>query len=330
MALAAWAAGLGLVGYGGLINEDGAWAVATLVLSGVTFGVVGVLLLLRFPILMGWLFLGMQAFSGVALIEPTSEPLILLTTAILLTFPSGGLPSRRWRWTMWALGLALVGWMVSYALHARDNGLVWASFTLLWTSLSLAGAIRIITDYRRSKGETRAQLKWLAWVLILGGLTLMLSVFPVQYLGEAHNLAGVILLVGSPLAIGIAVTRYRLYEIDRLISRTLSYSLIVGFLAVVFSLGAVGLPTLLGVDQPLFVAGSTLAVAAMFSPLRRRVHSWVDRRFNRSRYDTELVMDRFSASLHNQIQGDELIEDWIDVVIKTMRPRAISVWMRHS
>lgn len=167
-------------------------------------------------------------------------------------------------------------------------------------------------------------------MLILGGLILLLSVFDIPYLGEAHNLAGVILLVGSPIAIGVAITKYRLYEIDRLISRTLSYALIVGLLAVVFSVGAVGLPTLLEVDQPLFVAGSTLAVAALFDPLRRRIHSWVDRRFNRSRYDTQVVMDRFSATLNDQVEADALIEDWLGVVIETMRPGAISIWMRDS
>jgi hypothetical protein len=131
-----------------------------------------------------------------------------------------------------------------------------------------------------------------------------------------------------PLAIMIAVTRHRLYEIDRIISRTLSYGLVVLLLAA----GYFGVVTVIGTrvsDQPLFVAAATLAAAALFNPLRRRVQAWVDRRFNRSRYDAARVVDRFTGTLRDQVDPAAVVDGWVGVVSETMQPASVGIWMRE-
>jgi uncharacterized membrane protein YbhN (UPF0104 family) len=131
-----------------------------------------------------------------------------------------------------------------------------------------------------------------------------------------------------PAAIGVAITRYRLYEIDRLISRTVSYLLVIGLLVGVYA----GLVALLQVfvpsDNPLVVAASTLAVAALFNPVRKRIQDWVDRRFNRSRYDAERVMDSFASTLRDRVEVGDVVDGWVGVVSETMQPTAVGVWIR--
>lgn len=131
-----------------------------------------------------------------------------------------------------------------------------------------------------------------------------------------------------PASIAVAILKYRLYEIDRIISRTVSYGLIVGFLGLVFAAGAVWLPSTLQVENQLFVAATTLAVAALFNPVRRRIQSGVDRRFNRSRYDTQRVMDEFAGSLQQGVDQAEVVEGWTEVVSETMQPETAGVWIK--
>ena len=122
--------------------------------------------------------------------------------------------------------------------------------------------------------------------------------------------------------------RYRLYDLDRLVSRTVSYAVVVGLLALLF-FGIVSLLTsLLDAQSDVVVAATTLAVVALFNPLRKRVQSAVDSRFNRSRYDSQRVMDRFAESLRNRIDPDEVVEGWVGVVNETMQPAAAGVWIR--
>jgi hypothetical protein len=132
-----------------------------------------------------------------------------------------------------------------------------------------------------------------------------------------------------PIAIGIAVFRYRLFEVDRFISRTVSYALVVGFLAAVFVAGVTWIPNALGLgDSPLLVAASTLAVAAIFNPLRRQTQVWVDRRFNRSHYDAERVMESFAGSLQTRVDPDGVMDDLVDVVSEAMQPESVGAWVR--
>ena len=125
--------------------------------------------------------------------------------------------------------------------------------------------------------------------------------------------------------------RYRLYDFDRVVSRTVSYALLVLILGAVYVAGAVWLPTrIVGEQSPLFVAGSTLAVAALFTPVRRRVMIWVDRRFYRSRYQLEQVMDDFSSHLQDQVDPDRMASDWVNLVSDTLRPTTAGVWVRGA
>jgi hypothetical protein len=167
-------------------------------------------------------------------------------------------------------------------------------------------------------------------VLGVGGILLAVSALPIPYIDDAHEVAGLVLTVGSPIAIGFAVAKYRLYEVDRLISQTVSYTIIVLALGLVLAAGSVWIPQTLGIEEPLAVAASTLAVAAGFNPLRRRVQGVVDRRFNRSRYDHERVAQEFSVTLRDNVDLQELLDGWTRVVAQTMRPRTISVWTRVS
>ena len=145
-----------------------------------------------------------------------------------------------------------------------------------------------------------------------------------------ENFLVVVALTIVPVVIGLAVFKYRLYDIDRIISRTVTYALIVGLLGVVFAVGVVLIPNSLpGLeDSALLVAGSTLAVSALFNPLRRHVQELVDRRFNRSRYDAERIMEGFAGSLRDRVELDGVVGGWLAVVSDTMEPASLGVWVR--
>lgn len=135
--------------------------------------------------------------------------------------------------------------------------------------------------------------------------------------------------VGFLSGVGIAVFKYRLYEIDRILSRTVTYALVIGLLGSVFSVVVVWVPSLLDLgDSPLLVAAATLGVAALFNPLRRRVQGLVDRRFNRSRYDTERVMHEFAGTLRDRVDPQVVVDGWVGVVSETMQPDSVGVWLR--
>ncbi len=328
-AIVFWAFGVVCVVYGWLNAVEGAWVQLQLGLGGLAFGVVGLVLALRSVVAMAWLFLGTQALMGLSMsYTQLSWGLLLTLSAVLLIFPSGRLPSRRWLWAPVALGLAGVIWLVVDVLDLIDNdGISFAVFIASSTPVITASAVRIISDYRRAVGQTRQQLKWLAWILGVGGLLLVVSAIggPVQ---SANHLAGLALLVGGPVAIGVAVTRYRLYEIDRIISRTVSYALVVGVLAG----GVAGIAALIGVqfDNPLIVAGTTLGVAALFNPLRVRIQAWVERRFNRSKYDHERVAERFTSTLQGEFDMEDVTAGLLGVVSETMQPAQVGIWTRIS
>jgi len=183
--------------------------------------------------------------------------------------------------------------------------------------------------------DRRTLAKWMfyghLWLGVTTGMVLLLvSVLPVDAFEGANNVAGIVMLVGGPIAIGLAVLRYRLYEIDRIISRTVSYAVVVGLLGLVFFGVVTLLTSLLPAESDLVVAGSTLAVAALFNPVRRRVHAWVDRRFNRSRYDAQKVMDDFAGSLRDRVDPDGVVEGWVGAVSETMQPTTVAVWVREA
>jgi hypothetical protein len=137
-------------------------------------------------------------------------------------------------------------------------------------------------------------------------------------------------MTAIPVAATLAILRYRLFEIDRIISRTVSYAIVIVLLASVYFLGLTALTGLLDTNSPLAVAGSTLAAAALFNPLRRRVQRGVDHRFNRTRYDAERVMIGFTGSLRDEVDPDSVVAGWVSVVNDTMHPASTGVWVRRE
>jgi hypothetical protein len=194
--------------------------------------------------------------------------------------------------------------------------------------LTILALIFLVRRWRSSTGVQSAQFRWLFFGASLFALVIIIGQFVPEDTGSFY-----IWVPGGfaiPVTIGVAVLRYRLYEIDRIISRTVSYALVIGLLVLV----VLGLVTLLAVflpsDDPLVVAVSTLVAAALFNPVRRRVQGVIDRRFNRSRYDAQRVIGRFTASLQEQVDPGEVVEGWVEVVEDTMQPAAVGVWVREA
>jgi hypothetical protein len=192
--------------------------------------------------------------------------------------------------------------------------------------LLLTGLLSLLTlVYRfvRAQGQERQQLKWFAIGFAMFGVTLATSLA----FGLNMDLVVWTTIAVVPASIALAVLRYRLYEIDRIVSRTMTYAVLVfllagSFLAVAAFVGA-------GVaEDPLFVAAATLAAAGLFNPLRKRLQVLVDRRFNRSRFDVVRVMSDFSGSLRDRVDADQIVDGWCTVVTDTMQPSSVGVWIR--
>lgn len=273
---------------------------------------------------------------------------ILAMPVILVLFPDGVIPRRFGRPLLWLLALSAIVGAVAALFNGgwggdpaqaiapsplRDQtapfGDVAAQVFYILLAVSMIGASALpIARWRRSTGLVRQQLKWLA----VGGA---LAVAATAAAGFNTSEQWEVIVAATafstiPVAIVAAILRYRLYEIDRIISRTVSYAIVVAALGGLFVVTAVGLPNwIVGVeDSPWLVAVSTLTVAALFNPLRRRVQVMVDRRFNRSRYDASRVMDEFAGSLRHQVDTHQVIEGWMSVVEETMQPAAVGVWVR--
>jgi len=279
-------------------------------------------------------------------------PVVALVMTLVVTYPSGD-PSRLGRWILRAFLFVTMADALVFAFRPGpvqgdtppDNPLgIPGARDLLdpateWLGtvlgvIALLAVVDLVIRFRRSSGVERLQFRW--FVLAVAAFPVMF--FAASLLEEVLGPEGfdpVVLVFalwgnGTAAAIGIAITRHGLYEINRVISRTVGYGLVVLLLAAVY-LGAVTWLTSLLPDQSdLAVAASTLGVAAMFSPIRRLVLTRVDRRFNRSRYDAEMVMDDFSGSLRNQVDGPEVVSGWIEVVSKTMHPASAGVWVRDG
>ena len=191
----------------------------------------------------------------------------------------------------------------------------------------------LVVRFVRSRGVERLQMKWFAFAVV----SLILATLAQETLADltpipmlAWDLLWGMAVLAVPVAIGLSVLRYRLYEIDRIVSRTVTYLLVVGLLGLVF-FGAVTLITsFLSAESDLAVAASTLAVAALFNPVRRRVQVWIDRRFNRARYDAQLVVDSFAESLQDRVDPVDVSDGWREVVAQTMQPATLAVWVRET
>jgi hypothetical protein len=197
--------------------------------------------------------------------------------------------------------------------------------------LTAVVAIDLLGRWRRADGVPRLQMRWFGLGLLLSGV--------LTTTGLATDLAGLtndLVWVGAwlgfgalPVAIGVAVTRYRLFEIDRLLSRTVTYAAVVAMLVGVYATGVLVLGGLFQRESDLSVAVSTLAVAALFLPLRGRVQRVVDRRFNRSRYDAERELELFAGRLRDELDLDELTADLVHTTVGTVQPASASLWFRE-
>lgn len=195
-------------------------------------------------------------------------------------------------------------------------------------ALMVAALVLLFRRWRRSSGLERAQFRWLFF-----GVAVYVGVLAVsQFLPEDSRAQYLWLLSGLaiPATIGVAILRYRLFEIDKIISRSLTYAVTAGLLTAVFFSVVAALAGVLPSDDPLVVALATLAAAALFNPLRRRVQRVIDRRFNRSQYDTREIMEGFAGSLRDRLDANSLIEGWVGVVSKTMQPHSIGIWVRKQ
>lgn len=277
-------------------------------------------------------------------------PLITFTPLIpvLLLFPDGTLLSRRWWAVLWMSVFGLVGTGVGILLLDEtygdlsrwgvDNPLAtdaadgWLAVTFMLVIVTLiAAAWSLIVRLRRSEGTERLRIK----LVVYGGVMAV----PLWIVGGAildETLTGGILagvaLTLVPASIGAAILRYRLYDIDRLISRTVSYALVAGLLAALYAVIIVGLPQVLpgSSDSPLLVAGATLAAAAVFNPLRRWVQGGVDRRFNRARYDAQREVDDFAALLRDSVELEDVAREVVGVLTRTMQPDTVSIWVKDQ
>jgi hypothetical protein len=274
----------------------------------------------------------------------------LAGTFLLLLFPGGELPSRRWRPVAWAAGVGLVAFVLGQAFApeiAESNvrnpvgigGAVGQVFELLQEGIllvvgaTLASIASLVMRFRRAADEERQQLKWLTYAAGLVALALA-GAFLVGAFSEPSDARDNIqnsLVTGAlacvPIAIGIAILRYRLYDIDRIINRTLVYGVLTAMLGAVYAGVAVGLGTVVG-ESSLVVAASTLLVAALFRPARRWVQGLIDRRFYRQKYDAARTVEAFAARLREEVDLDSLTGDLVGVVRDTMQPAHASLWLR--
>jgi hypothetical protein len=272
-------------------------------------------------------------------------PGLLLLFVVILLFPDGRLPSRFWRWALRAYCALYAALLAALAVATADaiigrairvdssGGLVGVDNPAGWYKevqspllpvllvLSLSFVGRQALSWRRSSGERRQQLKWLAC-----GAAITVVCLPLVGISIGFAWFG---FAALPVSIGVGILKYRLYEIDRLISRTLAYTVVTGLLVGLYA-GLVLLATrVLSVYSPVAVAASTLAAAALFSPLRSRVQRAVDRRFNRARYDADTTVATFAARLAGAVDLDAVRGDLASAVQKALEPAHISVWMRE-
>jgi hypothetical protein len=270
---------------------------------------------------------------------------------VLLLTPTGSWPSPRWRWWARVMAVAPAALLGARALLPRPFYPPFQSFasplaiqvlvgplTVVWvasaavTYLGLIVAIAsLVVRFRRARGTERQQLRWVALGAWLSVVVLVVIMAGLVLESDAIvNWAAGVLVAILPLGTGAAILRYRLYDLDRIISRTVAYGLLTVLLGSAYAAAVLGLGQLLPQDSSLVVAAATLAVAVVFQPARRRVQQLVDQRFNRRRYDAAQTIAAFSARLRDQVDLDTLTAELLEVVEQTVQPTQASLWLRSS
>jgi hypothetical protein len=293
----------------------------------------------------------LPAADTVALFYPTTALAALASMGfVLLLTPTGSLPSPRWRWWAWvaaavpaaclllvALAPAPAGYQALGspfevdAFHGLARVAIQVDLAVTLAAMAAAAA-SLVVRFRRAGGVERQQLRWVALAAVLVALG--------AAIGLAASALGDTTLIGSlgaqfcialvPVAIGTAILRYRLYDLDRIVSRALAYGLLTVVLGSAYAGVVLGLGQLLGQRSTLAVAAATLAVAGLFQPARRRIQGLVDRRFNRRRYDAARTVEAFAVRLRDQVDLDALHAELLAVVDGTMQPTRASLWLRPT
>ena len=328
----------------------------------------------------GWIWLSLGLISAIVVLaepyaayalvaEPGSLPaprmvnmalglgwvvLVTLLPFVLLLFPTGRLPSPRWRFLAWVI-LAAGAIAFTLGFFTRNGGqgpiknplavggvvgeaipvLVLSAIMILFSSVILS-ALSLVVRYYRASGVERQQLKWVALVAVLFVGLIVADQLRLDRLlgGTLWNLLDLATVAGLYVAVGIAILKHRLYDIDIIINRTLVYGSLTATLALVY-FGVVTatqalFQTLTGQERlpQLVVVASTLVIAALFNPLRRRIQSLIDRRFYRRKYDARKTLEAFSVKLRDETDLEALNEDLVGVVRETMQPAYLSLWLR--
>jgi hypothetical protein len=273
---------------------------------------------------------------------------------LILLFPTGTLLSPRWRVVEWIAGTSAAAALVSMSLQPGQNeslpfaqnpfGIEGAAWTLgfveavggwIFLLSFIAGIVSLVLRFLRSRGEERLQLKWFVYAATLGFVAILFGSVLAPSALDKHigTLVWTLAPLGLPISAGIAILKYRLYEIDILINRTLVYgTLTVALIALYFSAIVVlqrVFVVFTGQKSTLAVVASTLLIAALFNPLRRRIQSFIDRRFYRHKYDAQKTLESFGARLRQETDLDDLGADLVSVVRETMQPAHVALWLRE-
>jgi hypothetical protein len=289
--------------------------------------------------------------------------IMIIVMLIALLFPTGKPPSPRWRWLL-RYGLALIFLILvlntvvdewwAFVDPANDVvltvknpiGLIPQSTLetsplpgLLFGILAVLSLLSLIVRYRRGGYVERQQMKWfllacglfvlIALSIIFSGTWEELDEFQADFFSFAYALG----IMAFPIAIGIAILRYQLFYIDVIIRKTLVYTLLTGLLALIYLGTVIVLQTIIGrtagAQSPLVIVLSTLLIAALFSPLRRRIQGFIDRRFYRKKYDAQQVLEQFGLTARDETEMERLTAELVSVVQETMQPEAVSIWLKQ-